>query len=59
MAANALLGVHRVLIDYVRRRVLAGDQLPSLPADVRKLSAEAFGLLEHGLGDYPPGRAAG
>lgn len=48
-----------MLIDYVRRRVLAGDQLPSLPADVRKLSAEAFGLLEHGLGDYPPGRAAG
>lgn len=59
VAANALLGVHRVLIDYVRRRVLAGDQLPSLPADVRKLSAEAFGLLGHGLGDYPPGRAAG
>jgi len=59
VAANALLGVHRVLIDYVRRRVLAGDQLPSLPADVRKLSAAAFGLLEHGLGDYPPGQAAG
>jgi AcrR family transcriptional regulator len=59
VAANALLGVHRVLIDYVRRRVLGGDQLPSLPADVRKLSAEAFGLLGHGLGDYPPGRAAG
>jgi len=59
VAANALLGVHRVLIDYVRRRILAGDQLPSLPADVRKLSAAAFGLLEHGLGDYPPGPAGG
>jgi AcrR family transcriptional regulator len=59
VAANALLGVHRVLIGYVRGRVLAGDALSSLPADVRKLSATAFGLLEHGLGDYLPGRASG
>jgi AcrR family transcriptional regulator len=58
VAANALLGVHRALVDYVRRRVLADDQLTSLPADVRKLSAAAFGLLEHGLGDYAPGRTA-
>jgi len=63
VAANALLGVHRALIDYVRRRVLAGDRLASLPADVRTVSAAAFGLLGQGLGDYPPnrppGRAAG
>ncbi len=59
VAANALLGVHRTLIDYVRRRVLAGERLAGLPADVRELSAAAFGLLERGLGDYPPGPAAG
>jgi AcrR family transcriptional regulator len=59
VAANALLGVHRTLIDYVRRRVLAGDRLAALPADVRELSAAGFGLLGQGLGDYPPGPAAG
>jgi AcrR family transcriptional regulator len=59
VAANALLGVHRTLIDYVRRRVLAGERLAGLPADVRELSAAGFGLLERGLGDYPPGPAAG
>jgi AcrR family transcriptional regulator len=58
VAANALLGAHRTLIDYVRRRVLAGGRLAGLPADVRELSAAAFGLLERGLGDYPPGPAA-
>jgi AcrR family transcriptional regulator len=58
VAANALLGVHRTLIDYVRRRVLAGERLAGLPADVREVSAAAFGLLERGLGDYPPGPAA-
>ncbi len=59
VAANALLGVHRALIDYVRRRVLADDTPSTLAADVRKLSTEAFGLLEQGLGDYAPGRAPG
>jgi AcrR family transcriptional regulator len=59
VAANALLGVHRTLIDYVRRRVLAGDALSSLPADVREFSARAYGLLERGLGDYAPGRTSG
>ena len=59
VAANALLGAHRALIDYVRRRVLADDRLASLPGDVRELSATAFGLLGHGLGDYPPGRVPG
>ncbi len=42
----------QALIGYVRRRVLSGDQLASLPADVRKLSAEAFGLLGDGLAAY-------
>jgi AcrR family transcriptional regulator len=52
VAANALLGLHRALIDYVRRRVLADDEPGQLAADVRKLTAEGFALLERGLRGY-------
>jgi AcrR family transcriptional regulator len=52
VAANALLGMHRALIDYVRRRVLADDEPRGLAADIRRLTTEAFTLLEHGLRDY-------
>jgi AcrR family transcriptional regulator len=58
VAANALLGLHRALIDYVRRRVLGGGELTGLAAEVRKLTSAAFALLEDGLRDYaaaPPG----
>jgi hypothetical protein len=62
VAANAMLGLHRALIDYVRRRVLDEDDARGLAAEVRKLANAAFALLEHGLGDYaakPSGPAAG
>jgi AcrR family transcriptional regulator len=52
VAANALLGLHRALIDYVRRRVLADQELTGLAADVRKRTGAAFVLLEDGLRDY-------
>jgi AcrR family transcriptional regulator len=52
VAANALLGMHQALIDYVRRRVLADDEPRGLAADIRRLTTEAFTLLEHGLRDY-------
>jgi AcrR family transcriptional regulator len=61
VAANALMGVHRALVDYVRRRVLAGDEPARLAADVRELASAVFALLEHGLADYaakPPGMPA-
>ncbi|MGH2451263.1 MAG: hypothetical protein ACRDGE_08335 [Candidatus Limnocylindria bacterium] len=52
MAAHALLGVERALIEYVRLRVLTDDE-PAWPAaDVGRLGRRAFALLEHGLGDY-------
>jgi AcrR family transcriptional regulator len=51
-AANALVGVQRALIEYTRRRVLANDELRRLQADVRRLGAEAFTLLDEGLGRY-------
>jgi len=53
-AANALLGVQRALIDFTRRRVLAGDDAARLAAEVRQRGEAAFVLLEHGLGGYAP-----
>jgi AcrR family transcriptional regulator len=50
--ANALLGLQRAMIDYVRHRVSSGESLGGLAADVRKLTAEALALLEHGLAGY-------
>jgi AcrR family transcriptional regulator len=55
VAANALMGVHRALIDHTRRRILADEQPTGLAADVRRLGNRAFALLEHGLGDYGAG----
>jgi AcrR family transcriptional regulator len=54
VAANALVGVQRVLIDYTRRRVLADEAPGRLAADVRQLGRRVFALLEHGLADYAP-----
>lgn len=54
VAANALMGTHRALLDYTRRRILADDNVTELDTDVRKLSARAFDLLEAGLGGYAP-----
>ncbi|HZC71093.1 MAG TPA: TetR/AcrR family transcriptional regulator [Jatrophihabitans sp.] len=52
VAASALIGVHRAVIDYVRRRVLSDDHMDRLARDVRRVTRRAFGLLENGLGDY-------
>jgi AcrR family transcriptional regulator len=54
VAAHALIGVHRALLDYVRSRVLGGDDPAGLAAEIRKLTAGAFELLEQGLRDYLP-----
>jgi AcrR family transcriptional regulator len=53
VAANALVGVQRALLDYTRRRVL-DEESARLYADVRALAQHAFALLDHGLGDYAP-----
>ena len=45
VVANALLGLQRAMVDYVRRRVSSGEDLGGLAADVRTLTAEAFALL--------------
>ena len=52
VAANALVGVQRALVDYTRRRVLADKRPAGLAADVRTLAERAFSLLEDGLAGY-------
>jgi AcrR family transcriptional regulator len=52
VAANALMGVHRALIDLVRRRVLADEAPDRLAADVHAHGTRAFALLAEGLADY-------
>ena len=53
VAANALIGVHRALIAYVRQRLEAGTPARSrLARDVRERGEQAFALLAAGLGDY-------
>ena len=55
VAASALFGVHRALIDHIRRRTLAGDDDPALLArELRARGKRAFQLLEAGLGGYAP-----
>ena len=52
VAANALMGVHRALVDHTRRRILAGVRNPRLAREVRRRGERALAALERGLGDY-------
>jgi AcrR family transcriptional regulator len=49
VVANALMGVHRAMVDSVRRRALDGQPNPSLARDVRFQAERALTLLEEGL----------
>jgi AcrR family transcriptional regulator len=55
VAANALMGVHRGLIDYTRARILEAGFDEALPRAVRAQADRAFALVEDGLGDYARG----
>jgi AcrR family transcriptional regulator len=55
VAANALMGVHRAIVDYSRRRVLAGARNPPLARAVDRHAKHALAMLEGGLGDYGTG----
>jgi AcrR family transcriptional regulator len=52
VAANAMMGAHRALIDYTRRRIVAGELGPDLARDVRARGDAALALLQGGLGGY-------
>ena len=59
VAANALIGMHRTLIDYSRREILAGTRNPQLARRVRAKAKLALSLLERGLGEYGKKGAGG
>jgi AcrR family transcriptional regulator len=48
--ANALIGVHRALIDQVRQRTLAGARGEPLAREIRRQAERGFAVLERGLG---------
>jgi AcrR family transcriptional regulator len=52
VAANALMGVHRALVDYTRRQIVAGTRNPRLARQVRAQGKQALAALEGGLGGY-------
>ena len=52
VVANALIGVHRSLIGYVRHETLAGTPNRKLARDVRAQAKQALAALESGLADY-------
>jgi AcrR family transcriptional regulator len=52
IAANAMIGIHKALVDHVRRKVLAGERDRARIARGLRLQAkQAAALLEHGLGE--------
>jgi AcrR family transcriptional regulator len=52
VAANALMGVHRALVEYTRRRTAAGTPIRRLAGEVHAQGRQALASLERGLGDY-------
>jgi AcrR family transcriptional regulator len=63
VAANALMGLHRGLVSYARRRILDGARNPGLARDLRARAEEARAMLATGLAGYaekvpPPDDAA-
>jgi AcrR family transcriptional regulator len=52
VVAHALIGLHRSLVDYVRRATLAGTPNTKLIRDLRRQAKPALRALEHGLGGY-------
>jgi AcrR family transcriptional regulator len=52
VVANAMMGVHRALVDHSRRRVVEGARHPRLAREVTAQAERALTRLEQGLGDY-------
>jgi AcrR family transcriptional regulator len=60
VVANALIGVHRALISYVRERLESGaSDRRRLARQVRQRGENALALLSNGLDDYAPKRQKG
>ena len=54
VAANAMMGVHRSLVTFARRRIVEGARHPRLSREVLAEADRGLALLEHGLGGYAP-----
>ena len=54
VAANAMMGVHRSLVTFARRRIVEGARHPRLSRDVVAEADRGLALLEQGLGGYAP-----
>ena len=52
VVANALMGVHRALVDFTRRHIVAGERNPRLHRQVRAQGRRALATLERGLEGY-------
>jgi AcrR family transcriptional regulator len=52
VAAHALMGIHRTVLDGTRSAVLAGASGAELAAEVARLVTSAADTLERGLGTY-------
>ena len=52
VAADAMMGVHRALVDFARRRILEGGRPPGLAREVREQGERALALLDDGLRGY-------
>jgi AcrR family transcriptional regulator len=54
VVANAVIGVHRGLVEFVRRSVLAGRSGPGLTRATRAQAKRALAVLGAGLAEYGP-----
>jgi AcrR family transcriptional regulator len=52
VVANALIGVHRSVVEYVRAQVLAGRTGPALARRLRVQVERALAVLDRGLAGY-------
>lgn len=52
VVANALLGLHRALIDYVRDQSLSGASAARIRTGVQREAERAIAALERGLADF-------
>ena len=57
VVANAVIGVHRGLVEFVRRGVLAGRAGPSLTRATRAQAKRTLAVLATGLAEYAAGDA--
>src|SRR5215475_6358958 len=57
VVANALIGVHRAIVEYVRGEVLAGRTGAALLRRVRAHAERALTTLDDGIRGYPNSRA--